>query len=98
MYPLTSGVPGPINGTQCRDKRCGFYPTAVPSSKAEETGRSIMMIPESNGRDLSNSAKRHAHRISENRTFMRDRGVVDRNLSIDYKRWPKPHEGGTSTR
>jgi hypothetical protein len=35
-----------------------------PRNKDEKMGCNIMMIPESNGRDLGNPTKESAHRIS----------------------------------
>jgi hypothetical protein len=46
-YPLINGAPGPMDGTLCRDKRQGFFPCALPSSKSEGTRHNVMMIPES---------------------------------------------------
>jgi hypothetical protein len=41
------GVPDPIDGTSCMDKKQGFSPGAPLLSEYEGTGHSIMMTPNS---------------------------------------------------
>jgi hypothetical protein len=78
--PLASGVPSPMDGKSCRDKKQGFFPGVLPSSESEGTWHNILMIPKSDARTQATS------------TFMMDIVVVDEPLLIGYKRFPKPCE------